>query len=85
MYLKLIVGLTEGLEDVVARLEEVRADVAVEVEVLDVVEEVTVELLAWYRVNPLGPPHIKLELPAQVILQRPSVAGVLPPPKTLPQ
>ena len=38
-----------------------------------------------YRVNPFGPPQAMLELPAHAILQRPSVAGVEPAPRVLPQ
>jgi hypothetical protein len=37
------------------------------------------------RVSPLGPPQISDELPEQVIVQRPSVAGTLPVDREFPQ
>jgi hypothetical protein len=39
----------------------------------------------WYKVKPLGPPQKVLELPAQTILQRLSVAVTDPAVRVFPQ
>ena len=82
MYLNLVVGLAEGPEDVVVKALELDVDVVV---VLDVLEDVIEAFPTIYKVRPLGPPHVKLELPEHVMLQRPSVAVTLPAPRELPQ
>ena len=81
-----MVGLAEALEDVVLLKEVDEPKVVADVDdVLDVDEETTDELPTLYIVKPFGPPHVKLEFPAQIILQRPSVTGELPEPSALPQ
>ena len=80
-------------------VEPVEAVDVVEVEVVTVVvppieEATTTDVVEvglvtlaffWYSCNPFGPPQTKLALPEHVMVHLPSVAGMLPTPRVLPQ
>jgi len=82
--------MTEGDAEADAVLETVLEilEKLATVEELEITEddEVLDELTTnWYMFKPLGPPQIWEELPAQVILQRPSEIGLDPAWITFPQ
>ena len=80
-----MIGLAIALEDVVVKLVAIDVEIVLDVDAPKVVDRIADEFPILYKVSPFGPPHVKLELPAHVILQRPSVAGTLPVPNELPQ